>query len=167
MGEMARSYVFMDESGDSGFKLRSSPMLTIFCEAVCTCNFIIRAIVVDKARIHDGTMLRKSPEYFYNFVAKMLLQHSFGAIVNALVKIDGRMNVELRTYLHRELNKERKVIRKTKFVHSHTSELIQLADMVSGSISWSYRTDIKDSESLRRILDLCIDDIWEFGKNTT
>ena len=211
MAESDHTYVFVDESGDSGFKLgrgstqvfciaavvfrsledikktdgviqtlrdhlglkkthefhfHNEPMRfrRAFCEAVCECPFVVRAVVVDKDRIFENTMLRKSPAYFYNFITKMLLKHSFGTIVNAKVCIDGSMNRELRTYLRRELNRESKLIHDTRFVDSKQSSMIQLADMVAGSIARSYRADKRDSQELRRILRPCVEDIWDFGR---
>ncbi|HAH87055.1 MAG: DUF3800 domain-containing protein [Armatimonadota bacterium] len=205
------SYVFVDESGDSGFKIEkgSSPIFCIaavifqsaeaisatqaviqqvrsslktkqthefhfnsesskfrrtFCEAVRTCPFTVRAIVVDKSLIYEGTMLRKSPSYFYNFTTKMLLKHSFGSIINAKVRIDGRMNRKLKSYLRRELNQESKIICDTKFSDSKIDSMIQLADMIAGSIARSYKPEKKNYQELREMLRPCIEDVWDFGK---
>lgn len=211
MAEIDHTYVFIDESGDSGFKLgkgstqifciaavifhsrediqttdnvmqalrnelglkkthefhfHSEPMKfrRAFCEAICGCPFVVRAIVVDKTRIFENTRLRKSSNYFYNFVTKMLLKHNFGTITNAKVYIDGRMNRELRTYLRHELNSESKIIHETRFVDSKQSSMIQLADMIAGSIARSFKPGKRDGHELRRLLAPCIQDIWEFGK---
>lgn len=210
MAASNHTYVFIDESGDSGFKLdkgstqvfciaavvfrspedieatdaviqelkprlglkkthefhfHSEPrrIRTAFCHAVCACPFKVRAIVVDKDRIFENTMLRRSPSHFYNFVTKMLLKHSFGSVVNAKVRIDGKMNRELRTYLRQELNCEVRIIHDTKFLDSRLSPMIQLADMVAGSVARSYRADKRDSGQLRRILRPCLQDVWDFG----
>lgn len=210
MADRNHTYVFIDESGDSGFKLgrgstqvfciaavvfrcpedieatdaimqslkpqlglrmthefhfHSEPrrIRTAFCRAICLCPFVARAIVVDKDRIYENTMLRKSPSHFYNFVTKMLLKHSFGSIANAKVRIDGSMNRELKTYLRQELNRETKIIHDTKFLDSKRSPMIQLADMVAGSIARSYRTDKRDHAELRSILKPCLQDVWDFG----
>jgi hypothetical protein len=211
MSKNGYTYVFVDESGDSGFKLDkgSTQVFCIaavifrskediettnqimqalkeqlglkkthefhfhnepvkfrkaFCEAVCGCPFVVRATVVDKMRIYEDTLLRKSPAYFYNFIIKMLLKHSFGAITNAKVCIDGSMNRELKTYLRQELNRESYIIHDIQFLDSRKSSMIQLADMIAGSIARSYRPDKRDSQALRRVLKPRIQDIWDFGK---
>ena len=135
-----------------------------FCRAVCGGPFKVRAIVVDKELIYGGPMLQQSPKHFYNFTAKMLLQHSFGSITSARVRIDGRISRDLKTYLRQEFNRETRVIRDTKFSDSKTDSMIQLADMVAGSIARSYKTEKKDCGQFRHILRPCIEDVWDFGK---
>jgi hypothetical protein len=82
-----------------------------FCHAVADAPFMIRAILVKKERIYPDTMLRKSSAHFYNFCTRMLLEHSFGAIDDASVYIDGNMNRELRSYLREQLNREQRIVR--------------------------------------------------------
>lgn len=204
-------HIFMDESGDAGFKVGSgsSPDLclaivifkssesmdvtehamyelkremgrrktsefhfnkesvgvrTTFCMGICQCPFAIRALTVDKSRIYADSHLRQSPKHFYNFLTRMLLQHTFGSISDAVLYIDGRMDRELKTYLRQQLNTEgRKIIRETKFKESATTPLIQLADMVAGSVARAYRSDDKRDDRYFRILRPRIEDIWEFG----
>jgi regulator of PEP synthase PpsR (kinase-PPPase family) len=146
------------------FNSTSNRVREEFCKTVCNSPFIIRAIVMDKSRIYVESMLHKSSSYFYNYTVKMLLKHNFGSITNAKVTIDGKMNRELKTYLHKELNQETKLIHDVDFEDSKSNDLIQLADMVAGSISRSYKTDKKDALTYIQILRPCIENVWEFGK---
>lgn len=204
------TYVFIDESGDTGFKFgKGSTQIfclvaiifytttdiaiteqaihelksilglrkthefhftkeperirTAFCNAVMGKPFLIRAIVADKNSIVVGTSFPQTPMFFYNFCTKMLLKYNFGTIANARVYIDGKMNIELGTYLRQELNQEEQLIAECKFKDSKSSPIIQLADMVAGSIARSYHPEKSDSNRYRRILQANIDDIWEFG----
>ena len=210
MKDKYNSFVFIDESGDTGFKMNEGssqsfclaaiifydqddiditervildlkPTLGLrkthefhftnepdrirsaFCHAIAGKPFLIRAIIADKDKIETGTKLRKSPAYFYAFFIEMLLRHHFGAISNARVFIDGNMDRELKTYLRQELNQGDRLIAQCKFKDSKSSPIIQLADMVAGSIARSYYPDKGENKKYRRILQPNIDDIWEFG----
>ncbi len=211
MRERERTHVFMDESGDAGFKVSSgsSPLFCIaavifrsyaamdaveaimnglraemhlhplhefhynrescekrvaFCQAVAGSDFTIRAIVVDKSRVYEDTILRKSPSYFYNYIAGQLLKHNFGSIFDAKVRIDGGMNRDLRTYLRKNLNMQERVISSVEFADSANTPLIQLADMIAGSIARSYHPTRKEHDLCRRILRPRIETVWDFGK---
>ncbi len=94
-----------------------------------------------------------------------VLKHS-NSIKNAKLKFDKRgekaLRNSLRVYLSRELdNKTKKVFKDLKFVDSKQNTLIQLADMVAGSI-YSFYTD-KDKAYLDKFKSSKkIEDIWEF-----
>jgi hypothetical protein len=210
--------VYLDESGDTGFRLEagSSPTLVVagvlfdgptdaqttaeviadyrsnvlgkgaalqfhfanlsrkerldFLRAVQTCPFRVRAVVMHKDRIWEGTHLRQSPKHFYNFTVKSLLKHTFGRVVEAKVFIDGDagrlLRQELRTYLRRELNTPaQRVIREVRFVPKREGNLLlQLADMVTGAIARSYLKDKPDSGVYREVLRPRLEDVWEFGR---
>ena len=207
------AYVFLDESGDSGFKLDkgSTPVFCMaaiivpspteiqaielaiaelrtqlhlprnyefhffsesarvreaFCRQVVACPFTVRAIVVDKTRI-TSPRLRQRADLFYNFITRMLLQHNFATISMANVRIDGHTNRPLKTYLRQQLNKGTVVVASIKFSDSKNDSLIQLADMVAGSIARSYLTEKKDHGTYRGLLRRRISDVWEFGKDET
>lgn len=146
------------------FNRESCEKRAAFCRAVADCDFTIRAIVVDKSRIYEDTMLRKSPSYFYNYITGQLLKHNFGSIQNAKVRIDGSMNRDLRTYLRKHLNTEQQIISAVEFADSAKTPLIQLADMVAGSITRSYHHTKRDNDVCRKILRRRIDNIWDFGR---
>jgi len=204
--------VFIDDSGDPGFKLHkgSSPFFiialvifddnleaektslaikelrrklkasdryefkfnktnkkfkTAFFSAVRIFKFRVRAVVVDKKTIHS-LHLRKNKENFYNYTIMQVLKQSKGNIKNARLKFDKRgeklLRNQLRVYLSRELdNKKRKIFKDLKFVDSRQNTLIQLADMVTGSLFASYTgKDKKYLTALKR--SRRIEDIWEF-----
>jgi hypothetical protein len=214
---MPRQLVYLDESGDAGFKVAqgSSPVFVLgaviiespaaaeqtaraihdyraslgcgadvqfhfanlkpawrlgFCQAVSRCPFTVRAVVMQKGRIWEGTELRRRGDHFVNFTAKMLFLHSFGAINEAKVFYDGEAGREslrkMVTYLRQECNTpERRVIGAFKSVPKRANNvLLQLADMAVGAIARSYRTDKVDRHECRRAFRSRLADVWEFGR---
>jgi len=77
-----------------------------FLRCAARLEFRVRAIVMDKARIY-GSELRSSKDSFYRYAIKMVLQHNFGKIRNARLRLDGHgdreFRRELRSYLSREV----------------------------------------------------------------
>ncbi|MFQ6133552.1 MAG: DUF3800 domain-containing protein [Armatimonadota bacterium] len=146
----------------------SRPYREAFLRSVRHCPFRVRAIVMRKDRIWEGTQLRRSPKHFYNFTIKMLLTHTFGAVREAKVFIDGTagrlLSRNLAAYLRRECNlPDARVVAQLRFARKG-NVLIQLADMVVGSLARSYRPDKADSSAYRAILRPRIEDVWEFGE---
>ena len=141
-----------------------------FLEAVSGCPFAVWAIVVQKDRIWQGTQLRRSPEYLYNFTVKQLLTYTFGKIGDAKLFVDGEAGREslrrMVTYLRRECRKAGvTVFRDVRFVPKRECNvLVQLADMVTGGIARSYRDDKKDRHLYRRAIGPRLRNVWEFGR---
>ena len=141
-----------------------------FFEAVRDCPFTVRAIVMRKERIWEGTQLRRSGEYFYNFTVRQLLTHTFGKIENAKLFVDGEAGREslkrMVTYLRQQCRSDGPhVFRDIRFVRkSEGNVLVQLADMVTGGIARSYRENKDDRFAYRRALAPRLDDVWEFGR---
>ena len=136
-----------------------------FFEAVRSFSFRVRAIVVMKDVIYSPR-LQTRKEDFYNHIIMQVLKHSGGTITNAKLKFDKRgertLRDQLRVYLSRELdNKRRKIFKDLKFVDSRQNTLIQLADMIAGSIYASYtKKDLTYLSTLKR--SRRVEDIWEF-----
>jgi hypothetical protein len=95
-----------------------------------------------------------------------VLKHNQGKIKKAKLKFDKRgekaIRDQLRVYLSKQLNsKKQKVFTDLKFEDSRQNTLIQLADMIAGSIFASY------SKNANKYLEILreskrIDDIWSF-----
>lgn len=202
--------IFIDDSGDPGFKLTkgSSAVFTIalvifddnlvaeetavalkklrrdlrfpddvefkfhksrlkvkqrFLEKVAKFQYRIRAIVIQKEKVHSN-FLRTDIESFFNYAVMQVLRHNNGKIKRSKLRFDKRgerrIRDELRAYLSRELdNKKNNIFKDLKFVDSKENILIQLADMVAGTIACYYKG--KDKELLK-IIKKRIEDIWEF-----
>lgn len=205
--------VFIDESGDAGFKLHrgSSEVFVIIAvifvddleaertavaikemrrnmgfsdkvefkfnksrkaireEFLITINefdFKICSIIVKKKDIRS-LELKNNKDSFYGFIIKMLLQHSNNSILQASIKIDGSGNRVFRksflTYLRKQLNsRQKKVIKRCRLVNSRNNVLIQMADMIAGSIRRSYDGQKTDHNNYRRIIKKHIEDEWNF-----
>ena len=97
----------------------------------------------------------------------MVLKHNFGTIKNAKIRLDGHgdrlYKREVIKYLRSELNdREEKVFQKLQFVDSKSNVLIQLADMVAGSINRYYQEGKTDSKVYHTVIKKKIEDCWNF-----
>jgi len=199
--------VFIDESGDSGFKVAkgSSPIFVAamvlfdnaqnaqateqvirrvmqrlrvrpefkfnksskqvrdgFFQAVQSCPFSVRAIVVRKGAIYSAH-LKTDKEDFYRFFIRQMMTHDDGALVDAKVVIDGSGDRAFRQMLGSSLRRQvGDGLKSLTFGNSKNDCLVQLADMCVGAIARSYRTDRKDAKRWRQMLGPRINDIWDF-----
>ena len=135
-----------------------------FLNEVKGCNFKIRAAVFHKDKIYN-LKIRSSNDYFYNYALKHVLGHG-DFIVDARIKLDGSGNKKFRTnlvsYLKKNLNIDgRKVVNNLRFCDSKENVLIQLADMVAGSLRREFDQKGEDLNPYREILKKKEDNIWE------
>jgi hypothetical protein len=201
--------VFIDDSGDPGLGVKSSPVFVIalvvfddtliaeetslaikklrrelkfpdtvefkfhksrlpikrrFLETVTKYPFRIRAIVVEKGRVREkfkGT----DKETFFNHIVMTVLRNTNGAVKNAKLHFDSRgerkIRNELRVYLSRELdNNAKNIFRDLKFIDSKRDTLVQLADMIAGTIGAYYKGSNKE---LFLLIKKRIEDIMEYS----
>jgi hypothetical protein len=161
----------LSDSFEFRFNKCSPEIRRRFLREVCEQEFRIRAIVVQKELITSPT-LRTSHEKFYNYAIKEVLQNHGGTINNARIKLDGHGNRELRrslsTYLRQQLNSPKgRVFENLRFRDSKEDVLIQLADMVAGSIRRHFDACTSDAETYRRIIMKREQNVWVFGKGST
>jgi len=122
--------------------------------------------VVNKKFIYSEE-LRNKTEGFYSYMIKTLLIYSADSILNARIKIDGSGNRFFRRsflfYLRKQLNyNDRRILKNCKLVNSKNNVLIQMADMIAGSIRRSYDDKRKDRGIYKRIIARHIEDEWKF-----
>lgn len=139
-----------------------------FLKKVSSSNFKYRAIVFPKDVVYSRE-LRSNKESFYNYAIKTVLKHHGGRLRNARLRVDGHGNRELKrgftAYLRRELNKPgQKVFQDLKFRDSRKDVLIQMADMVAGSLRRYYDQEKDDYKIYRNIILKRKDDEWVFGE---
>lgn len=154
------NFEFKFNKSDRAIRLR-------FLEQISLSKFKVRAIVFDKSKLKSEE-LKTSKQSFYNYAIKLVLKHNFGSIKEAKLRLDGHgdriYKREVIRYLRKELNnKENRVFKKLQFVDSKSNVLIQLADMVAGSIHRKYETDKTDSELYFKVIKKKIEDLWEFS----
>lgn len=138
-----------------------------FLSTVASCNFKYRAIIFPKNATY-GKELRSNKESFYNYAVKTVLKYHGGRLEDAKLRIDGHGNRELRrsfrVYLRRELNKPgQKIFQDLKFRDSNRDVLIQMADMIAGSIRRYHDAEKDDYRIYRAIILKRKDDEWVFG----
>ncbi|MBI2315294.1 DUF3800 domain-containing protein [Candidatus Daviesbacteria bacterium] len=137
-----------------------------FLHAVNKFNFTIRAIVVDKSLVKSPE-LKNNKNSFYSYIIKLVLEHSNNSILDAKIRIDGSGDRTFRksflTYLRKQLNSKQKIVMKNcKMVDSKSDELIQMADMVAGSIRRFYDLKKDDGKIYKAIIKKHIVDEWPF-----
>lgn len=137
-----------------------------FLQRISKYNFRIRALIVDKHKIYSEE-LKSKKESFYSYFIKMLLKHNKGTIENARIRIDGSGDrIFKRTflsYLTRELNSpDKKIIKKCRLVDSKSDVLIQMTDMIAGTLNRFYSAKKTDANTYRQIITKRIEDEWKF-----
>ncbi len=162
--ELKRELHFPDDVEFKFFKSRAE-VRKRFLTTVHGFKFKVRCLVVDKTKIYSPE-LRGNKGSFYSYAIKTVLKHS-ASVVNAKIKIDGSGDRIFRKsflgYLKKQLNDgNKKVINHCKLVDSKENVLIQLADMVAGSIRRSYDENKKDKDEYRKIIKNRIEDVWLF-----
>lgn len=207
----SKQHVFIDDSGDPGFKLQkgSSTHFVIACvifddpldaeevaliikkyrrelkwgdnrefkfnktnkklikgllSRVCGSSFKVRAICIDKSLIRSSE-LKNRQDSFYNYAIKEVLAKS-SSLRNADIRLDGHSGRAYKksagAYIRREVNSSSHKIDRVRFVDSKTNVLIQLADLVAGSILRSTQTDKTDCSEYIKLLGKRIEDVWYF-----
>lgn len=160
--ELRRSLRFPDNM-EFKFHKSKSAVKEKFLNTINRFDFSVRCLVVDKSKIYSGE-LKNNKNSFYSYAIKMVLQYSNNEILDANIKIDGSGDRFFRrnfiTYLRKHLNTEnRKIMKNCRLVDSKTNVLIQMADMVAGSIHRSYE---KDSCEFKNLIKKHIKDEWKF-----
>jgi len=138
----------------------------LFLNTIKNCKFRIRAIVFAKDKIRSNH-LRTSKASFYNFALAQVLQHNNNSILQAKIRLDGSGDKEFRqnliSYLRQQLNSEEKqIMQNLRFRDSSKDVLIQLSDMVVGSIRKHFDKKSGDCEEYRKILRGREEDVWKF-----
>lgn len=139
---------------------------TAFLTSVMPFEFEIRALVVDKVLVRSP-LLKGDKNSFYSYFIKTILTHTKGALQNAKIRIDGSGDRVFRrnflTYLRKELNsKDVRVMKNVALVDSKENVLIQLADMVAGTIKRYKEAQKSDASEYWRIINSKITDCWDF-----
>lgn len=139
---------------------------TAFLETIKHFSFKVRALNVNKKDIKSD-QLKNNKNSFYSYFIKMVLKNSRGTIINAKIRIDGSGDRLFRkrflTYLRQELNfRDKKIIKNIRLVDSKTNVIIQMADMVAGTIRRYKDGEKLDAKEYWDIIENRIEDCWEF-----
>jgi hypothetical protein len=142
------------------FNKANRDIRTQFLKEVRNCNFRVRAIIVDKKTIRSPE-LKGSKNSFYNYVIKEVLSKD-GFTRDAKVRLDGHENRTYKKAAMAYFRKHLSTIDNFKFVDSKSDNLIQLADMVAGSIFRSLHNSKAGNQDYLKIIAKRIEDIWDF-----
>lgn len=163
--ELRRELKFPD-SIEFKFSKSSREVRVKFLHTVDSYKFKIRCLVIKKELIRSQE-LRSNKNSFYSYAIKLLLEHNDGSIFDAKIRIDGSGDRVFRksftTYLRKQLNSDqRKTMHDCKLVDSRSNVLVQLADMIAGSIRRNYDEDKSDRNVYKKIVLKHIIDEWQF-----
>lgn len=127
-----------------------------FLTTVAPFGFFYYGIVIDKDPDKLWGEGFKHKESFYKYASGLVFENAKTFLNGATVIIDGSgsrdFRRQLQSYLKRRINdKGQRAIAKVKTQKSCTNNLIQLADMVAGSINRSLGSKT-DAESYRKII---------------
>lgn len=116
-----------------------------FFEELKPASFYVRAIVVDKQRI-TSSHLRNNPNDMKAYMLMQLLTHTFGQVRDAKLVVDGNdttsFGMQGKEYYLNRINTECPgTLSDVEFVDSKKNELIQMTDMIAGSLRKSIEGD--------------------------
>lgn len=138
------------------FKFRKAPkkIKLRFLEIINRYHFEIYAVYINKAD-YPNVFQFSDDEKLYNWTTKELL--AIMPLENAMVKADGKYGKSykrrVQTYIRQELNtKDFKRVSDFDIKDSNKDNLIQLADIIVGSINRSFQTNKTDSGEYIRII---------------
>lgn len=162
--QLKRDLKFSNDTEFRFFKTRNENKIR-FLETVNPFEFKIRYLVVDKSIIKSPE-LKSKKDKFYSYFIKEVLKYSGGDINDAKIRIDGSGDRNFRRsflgYLRREINtSQRKIIKNCKLIDSKSNVLIQMADMIAGSINRFY-SDKYNGQKYKQIIKKHITDEWHF-----
>lgn len=125
-----------------------------FLAGVIDQDFLYMAFVLNKASLSGpGFQFKNS---FYKYPCKLLFENAKAYLSEATVIIDGSgdrvFRKQLQNYLKDKINTKERHIKKVKIEKSHKNNLLQLADMVAGSIGRYYQKNKKDRFDYRNII---------------
>jgi len=145
ISEFRKSLGWQDEA-EFKFRKTNKKIIKQLLEVVIGYDFKVYAVYVDKTS-HERMLPVFDKEKLYNWTVKELLK--IMPLDNAYVKIDGRSSKEHRrriaSYLRREINVEARKIEQIKLEDSVKDNLIQLADLIAGSINRSFQAEKTDN----------------------
>ncbi|MCL2202017.1 MAG: DUF3800 domain-containing protein [Oscillospiraceae bacterium] len=205
---MSKQYIFIDDSGDTGFKKSSSShfliaavivvdeekkqllndAITLFrrnlgwyeldefkfsitnkktvlklIDFIKEFDFSAQVMVLDKAKLTAENIPKDKATLYYRVVKELLLKLK---LTDPVITIDGRAGKqyakEIKTYLRQSLREAGVHGSRIYLVDSRKNSLVQLADIVAGSVSRSYSTDKTDSAVYIKALGNKITKIHEF-----
>ena len=149
---LLRKELRLSESYEFKFQKMRRDLREAFLKAVLPYSFFYFGVVINKdpKKLYgEGFIVKES---FYKYACSLVFENAKPHLKDATVIIDGSGSREFKRQLQYYLKKKTDgVIRKVKIQSSHSNNLIQLADLVAGSIHRSFGKKI-DKNSYRPII---------------
>ena len=189
---MNRSFIFIDDSGDTGFKKDSSSYFLLaamvvinenekqalndsidnfrrnlgwadldefkfnitnkrtilkLIDTVKEFNYKAHIMILDKRKINLNKIPKDKTSLYYRIINELLLKVT---LENPVITIDGRagksFSKEIRTYLRKILSDNGIHNSRVYLVDSRKNSLVQLADIIVGSVARSYNKEKADNQ---------------------
>lgn len=205
---MKRNYLYIDDSGDTGFKTSSSSHFLIaallvidedqkqaltdaidlyrkslgwseldefkfnttnkqtvlnLINIVKDYNFSAHIMILDKNTVDPKDIPTDKTSLYYRIIKDLLLKIE---VSNPIITIDGRAGKqyakEIKTYLRKNLRENGVHGSRIYLVDSRKNPLIQLTDIIVGSVARSYKKDKTDSQIYVNALKNKIINIYDF-----
>ncbi|MBQ3306205.1 DUF3800 domain-containing protein [Candidatus Saccharibacteria bacterium] len=142
------------DSHEFKFRTTAKPIKLEFLRIVNQYNFDIYAVYVDKAKYPNMFKLAANDK-LYNWSTKELL--AIMPLEDAAIRMDGKYTrqykLRVKTYIRRELNSgENKKVADFDTSDSRRDNLIQLTDIIVGSINRSLQKEKTDSDEYINII---------------
>lgn len=148
--ELLKKELSIADGGEFKFSSLKQDKRLAFLNAVGSFQFFYYGIVINKEKLYGAGF--KVKESFYKYACNLVFQNAKPQLRDAIVVIDGsgerQFRRELKTYLNKKVDG---TIKKIVLQKSHSNNLIQLADMVAGSLHYSFKPK-KDHMLYRNVI---------------
>jgi Protein of unknown function (DUF3800) len=152
--ENIRAELRMNPKSEFHFNKCCEDHRTHFLQGISGMDFFYISFVLNKAKLYGPGFAYK--ESLYKYATRLLFENCKPHLKKASITIDKsgdrEFNNELQRYLKRMINTDLEVISKVKSEHSHSNNLLQLADMVCGAVARSFIRGKKNSRMYRKII---------------
>ena len=139
------------------FKENSDTVRRAFLEAVVPYNFFYFGFVINKAKLSPTSF--PTTDAFYRYVCGLVFESAKPYLDEAVVKIDAsggrKFQRQLASCLKTKINTNEansQRIRRITAADSDRNNLLQLADMVCGAVSRSFREEKVNASEFHRII---------------
>lgn len=126
-----------------------------FFRAIAPYNYFYLAIIINKSALFgEGFKFKYS---FYKYICSLVFENAKSHLDDAVVIFDGSgsraFKNELQSYLKNKINQKNSFyIKKVKIQDSKKNNLLQLADMICGAVTRSYKTKRKNHQNFRKFI---------------
>lgn len=153
--ELLRRELNLSPDFEFHFHRNSNRIRESFLKAVIPYQFFYYGVVINKTKLFGEGF--KNKESFYKYASGLLFENAKEKLDEATIIVDrsghGLFKYQLASYLKKKINTiDCRHIKKVKTQRSKNNNLLQMADMITGSVSRSYESRKKDSQKFRRLL---------------